>query len=248
MKILHIKDKLSQLGVKMEDITLGDYDMISKFTAEKQRSPNDPLFKSVGCFYTPNRERAILICSLMKQYNLKTCLEIGFGRGYTSLCVAKYLHDMGIDGKITSIDPNFDQNQLSLLQKVYPNQWFSKIQLLQGTSVDVVPTLNEKFDLIYVDGDHSYEGTKLDWEMCKDKFSTIMVFDDYHLPSKSDPGIQCAKAINEINEEQESCLEKELIIGDRRIFVDDRQYTDEQIDYGQIVLTKKNAVLIDELW
>ena len=31
---------------------------------------------------------------------------------------------------------------------------------------------------------------------------------------------------------------KELVIQDRRIFVDDRGWTDDQIDYGQVIITR----------
>ena len=48
-----------------------------------------------------------------------------------------------------------------------------------------------------------------------------------------DERIKITKVIDEINDDS-----KELIIGDRRIFIDDRGYTDDQIDYGQVLLTK----------
>ena len=55
-----------------------------------------------------------------------------------------------------------------------------------------------------------------------------------HLPTKeSGPEIQCAKLIDTIED-----LSKELIIMDRRIFFDDRRYTDEELDYGQVLLTR----------
>ena len=45
--------------------------------------------------------------------------------------------------------------------------------------------------------------------------------------------IDCSNLIDQIEDES-----KELIIMDRRIFLDDRGYTDEKIDYGQVLLTK----------
>ena len=45
--------------------------------------------------------------------------------------------------------------------------------------------------------------------------------------------IECSKVIDNITNYQ-----KELIIMDRRIFFDDRGYTDDEIDYGQVLLTK----------
>jgi len=53
------------------------------------------------------------------------------------------------------------------------------------------------------------------------------------MPSKVQKDIECSKLINEIEDES-----KELIIMDRRIFFDDRRLSDEEIDYGQVLLTR----------
>jgi len=233
MKKIHIKDKLEQLDYPVENLSLGDFDAIGEFTAKKNRSPDSQLYKKVGCFYRPNYERGLLIYSLIRKYNIKSMLEIGFGRGYGSFCAAKAMEDHGIDGTITTIDPNFDRNHLQNLSKIFPQSWFAKMNFVQGKSVDVLPTL-DKFDMIYIDGDHTYEATKSDWELCKDKWNKVVLFDDYHLPTKEkDENIQCAKVIDQIEG-----YEKELIIMDRRIFLDDRGLKDEEIDYGQVLLTK----------
>ena len=143
------------------------------------------------------------------------------------------MEDHGIDGKITTVDPNFDKNHLQNLTRIFPQSWFSKINFIQGTSLDVVPTL-ESFDMIYIDGDHTYEAVKNDWEMCKEKWNKVLLFDDYHLPTKEkDDNIQCAAVIDQINE-----YKKELVIMDRRIFFDDRGMKDEEIDYGQVLIIK----------
>jgi predicted O-methyltransferase YrrM len=249
MQKIQIKDKLIQLGVSLDDVVLGDYDFISRFTAEKHRNHNDPLYKSAGCFYTPNRERAILICSLMKQYGLKSFLEIGFGRGYTSVCVSKLMTEMGIlDSKIVSIDMNIDKDHLNLLSKIFSPDWLEKISLFNGKSSDILPTISDKFDLIYIDGGHLRDEVQSDWDLCKDKFNSILVFDDYMLPTKKDPGLQIAEVVDQISADDVDCNEPELVITDRRIFLDDRRLADDQVDYGQVVFTKKSASLITELW
>lgn len=236
MKTLNIKQKLEEMGVPVSSITMGDFDYIGEYTAKRQRSADDPNYKKHGAFYRANYERGILIYYLIRKHNLTSFLEIGFGRGYATFCAARAFHDAGIVGKIVTVDPAFDEAAINSLHKVFPQDWFKYVRFMKGTSQQVVPSLNESFDLVYIDGDHSYEGTKSDWDMTKGMWNRFMLFDDYHLHTKNDPGIQCAHLIDEIDDPS-----KELIILDRRMFFDDRQYTDEMIDYGQVLLTKPGA-------
>lgn len=233
MKTIRIDKKLEAMGVALDSIQMGDFDYIGEFTAKRDRKPGDPNYQKYGAFYRSNYERGILIYYLIRQHNLSSLLEVGFGRGFSTFCAARAFHDAGIVGKIVTIDPNFDEKFLNALQSVFPQDWFKYVQFAQGTSAQVLPTIQEKFDLVYIDGDHSYEGTKHDWELTKDKYNRFMLFDDYHLPGKIDPGIKCSQLIDEIDDPS-----KELIIMDRRMFFDDRRSTDDMIDYGQVLLTK----------
>ena len=156
------------------------------------------------------------------------------------MCAARAFHDAGIVGKIVTVEPNLDERYLQALHTVLPHEWFKYIEFAQGTSREVLPQVNDRFDLVYIDGDHSYEGTKHDWEHTKDKWNKFLLFDDYHLPSKNDPGIKCNRLIDEIDD-----ASKELIIMDRRIFLDDRGVPDEAIDYGQVLLTRPGTTRDD---
>ena len=238
MKIVHIKTKLEEIGSPVDSISLGTFDQIGEFTAKRDRKPDDPNFHKVGATYRSNYERGILVYNLIRKFNLSSMLEIGFGRGYTTFCAAKAFHDMGIIGKITTIDPAFDEKFINALQNVFPQDWFKCIQFASGTSRAVLPQINESYDLVYVDGDHSYEGTKYDIEQTLNKCTKFMLMDDYHLPTKDDPGIQCRTAIDEVNWEREGFLEPELIRMDRRIFMDERGLSDEQVNYGQVLATR----------
>jgi len=241
MKTINIKQKLEEMGVTLDSISMGDFDYIGEFTAKRQRQPSDPNYKRYGAFYRSNYERGLLVYFLIRQFNLTSLLEIGFGRGYATFCAARAFCDAGIDGKIVTIDPVYDEKHIQALMQVFPQEWFKYIKFVQGTSAQVLPNVTDTFDLVYIDGDHSYAGTKLDWEQTKDKWSQFVLFDDYHLPSKNDPGIQCSRLIDEIDWEQEGCDEPELLILDRRMFVDDRGFTDDQVNYGQVLMTKKGT-------
>ena len=238
MKIVHIKQKLEELGVSPEGVIMGDFDAIGEFTAKRTRSSDDPNYKKFGVFYRANYERMILVYNLIRQYNLTSMLEIGFGRGAATFAAAKAFHDAGVVGNIVTIDPKFDDRHMQMVQQVFPKEWFGFVKFAQGRSQDVLPTLTESFDLVYIDGDHSYAGTKLDWELTKDKCNKVILFDDYHLPTKEDAGIQCRTAIDEIDWASAGFGDPELIRMDRRMFVDERSYTDEQIDYGQVLALK----------
>lgn len=235
MKKIFIKEKLKNMGISVDDIILGDYDAIGEYTAKKNRSPDSENYKKFGCFFRPNYERGILMYYLVQQHSLNSVLEIGFGRGYSTFCMAKAMCDNKIDGKITTVDPNFDENFINQLTKVFPKEWFEKIDFISGTSNEYfAKEPDKKYDFIYIDGDHRYDAVKNDWENSKDKYNKLLLFDDYHLPSKlQQKDIECSRVIDDIQDES-----KELIILDRRIFFDDRLIPDEAIDYGQVLLTR----------
>ena len=111
MKKIYIKEKLEELIFSLDDIVLGDFDLIGEWCAKKQRGRDSELYKTAGAFFRPNYERGILIYSLILEYDIKSFLEIGFGRGYGTLCAAMAMHENG-GGTITTIDPNFDQNHI----------------------------------------------------------------------------------------------------------------------------------------
>tara|TARA_B100001121_G_scaffold303592_1_gene317736 strand:+ start:356 stop:1132 length:777 start_codon:yes stop_codon:yes gene_type:complete len=230
---IFITEKLKQIGVELSDLKLGDFDQIGELTAKKQRSPGSDLYNKVGAFFRPNYERGILIYSLIKKYKIKSYLEIGFGRGYSCMCAALAMSELG-EGKITTIDPNLDNDFLQGLSQSFPEDWFSMIHFIKGTSQEFLRGTDEKYDFIYVDGDHSYQAVKDDWELSKDKYNKIILFDDYHLPGKIEKDIDCSNVIDQIEDDS-----KELIIMDRRIFFDDRRIPDEEIDYGQVLITKE---------
>ena len=224
-----IQEKLKEIGYPVSSICLGEFDLIGEYTAKKNRTRDSELFNSVGCFFRPNYERGILMYYLTQKYNFKSILELGFGRGYATLCMAKAMCDNNIDGKIITVDPDFNQEHMSNIFKIFPKEYFEKIDFINTTSDDFFDQNKREFDFVYIDGDHRYEGVKRDWENSKKVCNKYVLFDDYCERDQQD--IECAKLINEIKD-----FEKELILMDRRIFTDDRKISDEKIDYGQVLI------------
>jgi predicted O-methyltransferase YrrM len=90
------------------------------------------------------------ILSLLSQsIRPKTILEIGTYTGYSALCMAEGLQE---NGQLYTIDNN---------KEIAPfaNKYFNKssyknlIKMIVGNALDVIPDLNLKWDLVFIDAD-----------------------------------------------------------------------------------------------
>jgi predicted O-methyltransferase YrrM len=76
-------------------------------------------------------------------------LEIGTYTGYAALCLAEGLPE---NGTLDTIDNN---EELVDFQKKYFDQspWAHQIQQHLGNALEIIPSLNKKFDLVFIDAD-----------------------------------------------------------------------------------------------
>ncbi len=90
----------------------------------------------------------------------------------------------------------WDDVYKSVLKKL--SKFQDRASIIRGSSRDVVPTLVHKYDVIYVDGDHSYEGAKKDLELSLEVLAEggKIIVDDLQYPS-------VRKAFNEFLEEND---------------------------------------------
>ncbi len=90
-----------------------------------------------------------LLSLLSKMTNPKTILEIGTYTGYSALCLAEGLQKKGI---LHTIDKN---EELADIQKKYFDKSAYKTQIKQylGNALDIIPTINDRFDLVFIDAD-----------------------------------------------------------------------------------------------
>ncbi|MEG1265402.1 MAG: O-methyltransferase [Myroides sp.] len=90
-----------------------------------------------------------VLSMLSKIISPKHILELGTYTGYATLCLAEGLKS---DGTIDTIDIN---EELEDIQQKYFNTSAFKDQIIQhiGNALDIVPTLNKKFDLVFIDAD-----------------------------------------------------------------------------------------------
>ena len=90
-----------------------------------------------------------LLSMLSKLIKPKVILEIGTYTGYSALCLAEGLHQNGI---LHTIDHN---EELVWIQKKYFNRsdYKNKIVSHLGDALDIIYTLDLKFDLVFIDAD-----------------------------------------------------------------------------------------------
>lgn len=90
-----------------------------------------------------------LLKMLVSMIRPRTVLEIGTFTGYATFCMAEGLPE---DGVIHTIE--IDDELESFIEKwIKKSQFIGKIRLHIGDSLEIVPTLNLKFDLIFLDGE-----------------------------------------------------------------------------------------------
>ena len=92
-----------------------------------------------------------VLAMLSKIQQPKSILEIGTYTGYSALCLAEGLLENGV---LHTIDYN---EELSVLQQKYFDKSSYKNQIKQyvGNAIKVIPKINEKFDLVFIDADKS---------------------------------------------------------------------------------------------
>lgn len=87
-----------------------------------------------------------MICRMINPTNI---LEIGTFTGYSCICMAQTLPQNGFIDTI-DIDDEIQPFTQSFFDK---SGYADKIKMHIGDAMDVMPTLNKKYDLIFMDGD-----------------------------------------------------------------------------------------------
>jgi caffeoyl-CoA O-methyltransferase len=123
-----------------------------------QSSPEDPVLEELSRqthvrFLNPNMISGHLqgkllemIARMIKPVDI---LEIGTFTGYSAICLAKGLKE---NGKLITIEINDELLEFShdYFEKAGVSD---KIIQLTGKAQDIIPGLNQNFDLVYIDGD-----------------------------------------------------------------------------------------------
>ena len=90
-----------------------------------------------------------VLSMISKLIRPKNILEIGTYTGYATLCLAE---GMPADGVIDTIDNN--EELVNFQKKYFDKSAYSKqIHTHLGNALDIIPTLDKKYDLVFIDAD-----------------------------------------------------------------------------------------------
>lgn len=88
-----------------------------------------------------------VIVNILTQIKPKTILEIGTAVGYSAICFSRFLKD---DGRIDTIER--DSIRASEARKnIKKVEVEDKIQIYEGDAVEILPALQEKYDVVFID-------------------------------------------------------------------------------------------------
>jgi len=94
-------------------------------------------------------ENAVFLRKIIRDKNIKNILEIGTANGFSSINFAFEMKGRG--WKITTID--FSEKSHNEAKQNFLDAWVTDmITPLFGNALDILPTLTEKYDFIFIDG------------------------------------------------------------------------------------------------
>lgn len=141
-----------------------------------------------------------ILSMISKLIQPKTILEIGTYTGYSALCLAE---GMQKNGTLFTIDKN---EELEDFAKKYFEQspYTKQIKQLVGNALDIIPTLNEKFDLVFIDADKSNYNTYFKMIIGKMNSGGVILSDNVlwsgKVVAEIEPNDKDTKALVEYNE------------------------------------------------
>ena len=88
-----------------------------------------------------------VIDKVLKEIKPKKILEIGTAVGYSAMCFSEYLQE---GGKIDTIERD-EERIAQAKENIVKVGVQEKINIIEGDAVEILPTINDKYDMIFID-------------------------------------------------------------------------------------------------
>ena len=133
-----------------------------------------------------------------KMIRPKVVLEIGTYLGYSALCFAEGLAD---GGKVITLDIQEDTNKVAR-EFVAKTEYKDKIEFHLGFATEIIPTLPETFDLVFIDADKPNYSNYYDLVFDKVRPGSFIIADNVLWSGKVllDEQDENTKALHEFNQ------------------------------------------------
>jgi len=134
-----LEEKISRYA---EAHTTGESELLSKINRDTYSQVLMPRMLS-------GHLQGRILSTFSRMIKPERILEIGTYTGYSALCMAEGLRE---NGKIITIDINKELQQR--IEKNFAESPYSgKIDFRIGNALEIIPALDERFDLVFIDAD-----------------------------------------------------------------------------------------------
>ena len=132
-------------------------------------------------------EEGRLLAVLLSAVQAKRILEIGALGGYSGTWMARALPP---DGKMTTIE--FDPHHAKIAREAYHHGGVAdRVELIEGSALDVLPTLKPGFDAVFIDADKAPMAQYFEWGVRLLRVGGLLLGDNaFHDGRVADPSVK----------------------------------------------------------
>ena len=190
MSFLADKDYSAIVGYA-ESFTSDESDVLRELREECERNYED---KSMLSGFVQGR----ILAMFSKMIRPKVVLEIGTYLGYSALCFAEGLAE---DGKVITLDIQEDTNRVAK-EFVSRSKYAKSIEFRLGHATEIIPTLAETFEVVFIDADKPNYSNYYDLVIDKVRPGGFIIADNVLWSGRvlDDEKDESTKALHEFNQ------------------------------------------------